>query len=199
VKDNQIPLTTPPISRFDYQVNAIGQRTGVQTTGSAFNSAPADWIWDYDALGQVKSADSPTAAFDRAYAYDSIGNRIEARDGVTAVVGGNPNYSANNLNQYSLAAGLTLPTTPPRPLTISTATFVSTAESTRTTSPANTSGMRKTALSVSSGFPMEPPSLATFTTPNPAAFQGARAFRPHLPPSTSTTAGTRLQNMLAQL
>jgi YD repeat-containing protein len=101
VKENRIPSTTPPISRFDYGVNNIGQRTGVVTTGSAFPSQPADWAWGYDALGQVISADSPTAGFDRAYEYDLIGNRKRSADGALVTTGAATVYDANNLNQYS--------------------------------------------------------------------------------------------------
>jgi YD repeat-containing protein len=83
IKENKIPSTTPPISRFDYGVNNIGQRTGVVTTGTAFPSQPADWNWGYDALGQVITADSPTTGFDRAYEYDQIGNRKKSADSLT--------------------------------------------------------------------------------------------------------------------
>ena len=87
------------ISSYDYAVNAIGQRTGVATSGTAFPAVPS-WLWSYDALGQVTSADSSVATSDRAYQYDAIGNRIEARYGVTTVTG-TPNYTANALNQYT--------------------------------------------------------------------------------------------------
>jgi YD repeat-containing protein len=103
VKDNRIPSTTPPISRFDYGVNNIGQRTGVTTTGTACPSQPADWTWGYDPLGQVTSADSPTSTFDRAYEYDQIGNRKKSADSLT--LPGTDNYSANILNQYQLHIG----------------------------------------------------------------------------------------------
>jgi YD repeat-containing protein len=74
VKDNRIPSTNTTISSFNYGVNSIGQRTGVTTSGTAFPSQPANWTWGYDALGQVKSADSPTNTHDRAYEYDQIGS-----------------------------------------------------------------------------------------------------------------------------
>jgi RHS repeat-associated protein len=101
VKDNRIPSTTTPISRFDYGVNAIGQRTGVITTGSAFPSQSADWTWGYDALGQVTSADSPTNTFDRGYEYDQIGNRKRSADGALDTTGSTATvYDPNPLNQY---------------------------------------------------------------------------------------------------
>jgi RHS repeat-associated protein len=102
VKDNRIPSTTLPISRFDYTVNGINQRTQVETTGTAFPSQPADWTWGYDALGQVTSADSPTNTYDRAYEYDAIANRKRSADGALVTTGSSATvYDANPLNQYS--------------------------------------------------------------------------------------------------
>ena len=102
VKDNRIPSTSTLISRFDYQVNAISQRTQVQTTGSAFPSQPADWAWAYDALGQVTNSDSSSNTFDRAYEYDQIGNRKKSADGALVTNGSSATvYDTNNLNQYS--------------------------------------------------------------------------------------------------
>jgi RHS repeat-associated protein len=101
IKENRIPSTTPPVSSFNYGVNNIGQRTGVQTSGLAFDTSPADWVWGYDALGQVTSADSPTNTHDRAYEYDAIGNRKRSADGALVTTGAATVYDANNLNQYS--------------------------------------------------------------------------------------------------
>ena len=81
-------------------MSSIGQRTGVQTTGTAFPSQPADWTWGYDALGQVTSADSPTSGFDRTYEYDQIGNRKKSADGALVTTGAATNYEPNELNQY---------------------------------------------------------------------------------------------------
>ena len=108
-KENKAGQTV--VSKYDYTVNGIGQRTQVETTGSAFQSQPADWTWGYDALGQVVSGDSPVAAFDRAYQYDQIGNRTRTAKG-TLVLPSAANYTANALNQYTSAEGVTLPTTP---------------------------------------------------------------------------------------
>ena len=95
-KENKINSTGTPVSAFTYSVNPLNQRTSVQTSGTAFNSAPADWAWGYDALGQVVSADSPTPAFDRGYTYDLIGNRTSSTDNTALTT-----YAANALNQYS--------------------------------------------------------------------------------------------------
>ncbi len=102
-KQNKVGNTV--ISQYDYTVNAIGQRTDVAQTGTAFQ-AVRGIAWGYDSLGQViKSDHSTDNAFDRAYQYDTIGNRIEARDGVT-VVTGTANYTANSLNQYTAVGSL---------------------------------------------------------------------------------------------
>jgi RHS repeat-associated protein len=96
VKQNKVG--TSVISSYDYAVNAIGQRTGVTTSGTAFPAAPS-WAWSYDALGQVIAADSTVATSDRSYQYDTIGNRQKSADSLTLPVANN--YSANLLNQYS--------------------------------------------------------------------------------------------------
>ncbi|MGJ8635073.1 MAG: hypothetical protein ACSHX7_14250 [Luteolibacter sp.] len=48
---------TTIVSRYDYTVNAIGQRTDVAQAGTAF-AAARSITWGYDSLGQVTSADS---------------------------------------------------------------------------------------------------------------------------------------------
>jgi RHS repeat-associated protein len=96
VKQNKVG--TSVISSYDYAVNAIGQRTGVATSGTAFPAVPS-WAWSYDALGQVIAADSSVATSDRSYQYDTIGNRQKSANSLTLPVANN--YSANLLNQYS--------------------------------------------------------------------------------------------------
>jgi RHS repeat-associated protein len=85
------------ISAYDYSVNALGQRTEVAKTGSAFASNRS-FAWGYDSLGQVVKADS-TAGFNRTYEYDGIGNRKKAADSLTLPA--TDNYTANALNQYT--------------------------------------------------------------------------------------------------
>jgi len=103
IKENKVGITT--VSKYNYTVNELGQRTTVSQTGTAF-AAARGIILGYDALGQVTSADHSTDDnFDRAYQYDAIGNRIEARYGV-ATVTGTPNYTANALNQYIAVGSL---------------------------------------------------------------------------------------------
>ena len=79
-------------------MNAIGQRNGVATSGTVFLSIPS-WLWDYDSLGQVVSADSSVMTSDRAYEYDTIGNRKKSANSLT--LPGTDNYSSNALNQYT--------------------------------------------------------------------------------------------------
>ena len=95
------------VSKYDYIVNEIGQRTQVATGGSAFNAKPAAWTWHYDDLGQLKQA-ADTSTFhsnDRAYQYDTIGNRIRTAND-TLTLPANPNYTANPINQYSAIGSL---------------------------------------------------------------------------------------------
>ena len=95
-KQNKVGTTV--VSQYDYTVNAIGQRTNLATSGSAFANAPS-WLWGYDSLGQVISADSNVNTSDRTYQYDTIGNRLQSGAGVSPAA--ITNYTANALNQYS--------------------------------------------------------------------------------------------------
>ena len=95
-KQNKVGTTV--VSQYDYTVNAIGQRTNLATSGSAFANAPS-WLWGYDSLGQVISADSNVNTSDRAYQYDTIGNRLQSGAGVSPAA--ITTYTANALNQYS--------------------------------------------------------------------------------------------------
>jgi RHS repeat-associated protein len=96
VKQNNVG--TSVISSYDYAVNAIGQRTGVATSGTAFPAVPS-WAWSYDSLGQVIAADSTVATSDRSYQYDTIGNRQKSANSLTLPAANN--YTANALNQYT--------------------------------------------------------------------------------------------------
>jgi RHS repeat-associated protein len=95
-KENKVGSTV--VSKLDYSVNAIGQRTALSQTGTAFASVRGI-AWAYDSYGQVTSADSTLAAQDRAYQYDAIGNRKKSANSLTLPVA--DNYTANALNQYS--------------------------------------------------------------------------------------------------
>jgi RHS repeat-associated protein len=95
-KENKVGAVS--VSKLDYSVNAIGQRTALSQTGTAFASVRGI-AWAYDSYGQVTSADSSIATQDRAYQYDAIGNRKKSADSLTLPVA--DNYTANALNQYS--------------------------------------------------------------------------------------------------
>ena len=95
-KENKAGTTI--VSNYAYDVNAIGQRTDVSQSGTAFATA-RDIAWGYDPLGQVTKADSTIPGLDRAYQYDLIGNRLKASDSLTLPA--TPNYTTNSLNQYT--------------------------------------------------------------------------------------------------
>jgi RHS repeat-associated protein len=95
-KENKVGAVT--VSKLDYSVNVIGQRTALSQTGTAFASVRGI-AWTYDSYGQVTSADSTLATQDRAYQYDAIGNRKKSADSLTLPV--IDNYITNSLNQYT--------------------------------------------------------------------------------------------------
>ena len=95
-KGNSRNIDASDISSIGYTVNAIGQRTNATRSGAATNST----AWAYDNLGQLVQADDSTATSDRAYQYDSIGNREKTAAG-TLELPNDPNYAANALNQYT--------------------------------------------------------------------------------------------------
>lgn len=99
----QNKVGTNVVSQYDYTVNSIGQRTAVATSGTVFPATPS-WLWGYDTLGQVTTADSSVNTNDRAYQYDSIGNRKKSTDSLA--LPSSDNYSANELNQYTAVGSL---------------------------------------------------------------------------------------------
>jgi RHS repeat-associated protein len=101
VKENKVGSSV--VSKLDYSVNAIGQRTALSQTGTAFASVRG-LIWSYDSYGQVTLADSTINSQDRAYQFDAIGNRQKFATSLTLPVA--DNFTANNLNQYSAIAAI---------------------------------------------------------------------------------------------
>jgi len=101
-RENKLDTT---LSKFSYTVNELGQRKVVVTSGSAFNSAFANWGWYYDDLGQITTANADIPANNRTYTYDTIGNRLTATaDTATTNYWGDVNAAqagANPLNQYA--------------------------------------------------------------------------------------------------
>jgi len=96
-------VDTTVISSYTYNVNHLGQRTGVNKAGTAFSST-RDIAWGYNNKGEVvKAAHSADAAFNRAYQYDGIGNRIQSGAGILPAA--ITTYTPNALNQYSAISG----------------------------------------------------------------------------------------------
>ena len=95
---------TGTVSQFDYQNNALGQRTRMTMRGSALPDELDGSYWDYtyDTRGQVVGAvrrfgnGSVVPGLDHGFEYDDIGNRIG-----TSESGRTNAYQANALNQYT--------------------------------------------------------------------------------------------------
>ena len=68
-------------------MNEIGQRTHATRTGAATNSTDRG----YDSLGQVVQADDSENTSDRAYQYDTIGNRQKTVNGLLGALPTAPN------------------------------------------------------------------------------------------------------------
>lgn len=96
--ENKYNTTT--ISKYDYTNDAIGRRTAMAKSGSAFTAS--DTVnFTYNTRSEITQADAVNDAnylFD--FTYDPIGNR----ETYTTSESGNPVqslYTANNLNQYT--------------------------------------------------------------------------------------------------
>ena len=100
-------------SKYDYSVvnggvNSLGQRMGVQTTfnlGAGHFANAGDTAWGYDNLGQLTSANHGTEdTSDRAYRYDTIGNRLFSEKGAPQIPTtpglNSTGYTPNSVNQY---------------------------------------------------------------------------------------------------
>jgi RHS repeat-associated protein len=83
--DNRINGAGTPVSNYAYSYNVLGQRTGVDHTGSAFGAATG-FAWHYNAAGEVIAANHATdQSLNRAYSYDGIGNRFWSSAGNDAL------------------------------------------------------------------------------------------------------------------
>ena len=96
--ENKYSTTTR--SKYEYTNNAIGNRTAIAKSGSAFTQA--DTIaYAYNDRSEVTSAVAQNnTSFNYGYSYDNIGNRITS----TAIENGTSfqtSYTSNNINQYS--------------------------------------------------------------------------------------------------
>lgn len=96
-------LAGTSISSYDYTVNALGQRTSVSASGSAFSGITgASWsTWGYNDHGEVTGATHASdATRNRTFIYDSIGNRKNSRIGSSTAVGYEVN-TPNSTNKYT--------------------------------------------------------------------------------------------------
>ncbi|WP_176014695.1 RHS repeat-associated core domain-containing protein [Victivallis sp. Marseille-Q1083] len=84
------------ISAFLYTNDALGRRTSMNRSGSAFTAADI-LSYTYNSYSELTGASSNNnASYSYNYTYDPIGNRKTA-----GLAGTNWTYTANNLNQYS--------------------------------------------------------------------------------------------------
>ena len=84
------------VSTFGYANNAIGNRTAMSRSGSAF-TAPDTLTYGYNSRSEVISAQSNAdSTYNYAYSFDPIGNRLTA-----SLAGQSFSYTANALNQYT--------------------------------------------------------------------------------------------------
>lgn len=103
IMENKVGTTS--ISKYDYTVNSLGQRTQRVNTGTAFGTASTD-DFSYNAKGEVTGSTNATIpAYERTFVYDDIGNRKSSSAGILPAV----SYTANELNQYT-AIGAVSPT-----------------------------------------------------------------------------------------
>ena len=95
------------ISTFDYTSNAIGNRSSMSRSGSAFIT-PDTLSYTYNSRGEITGATSnENVAYNYTYNFDPIGNRLTA-----SLAGTGYNYSANNLNQYTTITSGNITTDP---------------------------------------------------------------------------------------
>ena len=107
-KENHNPAGTVTYSQYDYTVNAIGQRTDVAQSGTAFAAAHT-LDWGYNARGELTEEDHSDNTRDNAYQFDAIGNRERSAHG-TLTLPGTDNYTADAHNQYAATPYATNPT-----------------------------------------------------------------------------------------
>ena len=99
-------LSGGTLSKFAYGLNALGQRVGLTPTGSAF-STTTPLVWGYNLSGELTAATrTGSPAFERAYSYDGIGNRLSATDHNAALTSYFADAAGNTaggsaINQYA--------------------------------------------------------------------------------------------------
>ena len=94
------------ISRFDYTKDAIGRRTAITRTGSAFSSLSGSVDhYGYNDRSELVSAHRTlngevVRSFSFGYAYDLIGNRTSSTEWDENGIPYTSHYTANELNEY---------------------------------------------------------------------------------------------------
>ena len=118
-KKNSVPTENIVPSSFFYTVDPLGRRTNVGPiveAGNPISTYTPKYGWEYDELGGLIKEDyndnKSSDTRDRVYQYDTIGNRLKTDSGILTLPEAE-NYAANQLNQYTKANGITLPTGPP--------------------------------------------------------------------------------------
>jgi RHS repeat-associated protein len=104
--ENLVGSTT--LSRYDYINDALGRRTSVENSGTAF-TATAFNLWGYNPKSELEASRRYTGSYDpeppsqdevtgerRLYNYDQIGNRLESTEGTASAT----TYGANDVNAY---------------------------------------------------------------------------------------------------
>ena len=100
--ENKVGVTT--VSKFDYTVNSLGQRTQRQQSGTAFATTSTD-VFAYNAKGEVIGSTNTTLPTrDQAFNYDDIGNRLSRVVAGGVDPGDTTSYTANTLNQHTAIA-----------------------------------------------------------------------------------------------
>lgn len=102
------------VSQYDYAYDALGRRTSVINSGETFNAGNNGFnLYEYNDRSELVSSsrylgddpnntNNPVLSEYRNYAYDAIGNRIQATDwDESASAKETQSYTANALNQYS--------------------------------------------------------------------------------------------------
>lgn len=95
------------LSTFNYTNDAVGRRSSVNRSGSAF-PAPDTLSYTYDSISELLTAVSNNnSSYNYSYTYDPIGNRKTA-----SLSGAGNVYTANSLNQYTSVTSGGVATTP---------------------------------------------------------------------------------------
>ena len=84
-----------PLARFDYQLNAAGQRIGLQEMLEVDGVPSRDYAWTYDSLQRL-TRETITGLVDARYRYDAVGNRLERTSTTPALSNQRLRYDPND-------------------------------------------------------------------------------------------------------